>query len=121
MNAQCCRAVTSGESRHETSAARTTYDGSQLPTRARRCLDIAGWVVSGAVLVLLPKCPVCLAAYVVMGTGVGLSLTTATALRMVLILLSVATVSYLAGQRGHRFLPLVFLGNRSLGKRQSKE
>ncbi len=38
-----------------------------------------------AILVLVPKCPACLAAHVTLWTGLGLSLSTATYLRWVLL------------------------------------
>jgi hypothetical protein len=50
--------------------------------KARR---LAGWLLPGGLLVLMPKCPVCLAAYVAIFTGAGLSMPIAQGLRAVVI------------------------------------
>jgi hypothetical protein len=55
-------------------------------------------MVSGLVLTLMPKCPVCVAAYVAAWTGLGISLTTATYLRIALLMVSVTALAYLAAK-----------------------
>jgi hypothetical protein len=67
----------------------------KTPAWVRRVREIFAWSLPSAILVLLPKCPACLAAYVTLWTGLGLSLTTATYLRWVLLFLCVASLLFL--------------------------
>jgi hypothetical protein len=70
----------------------------QTTTWLRRLRDVLEWLLPSAILVLMPKCPACLAAHVALWTGLGLSLSTATYLRWVLLLLCVAALLLLIAQ-----------------------
>lgn len=65
----------------------------------KRFYEISGWLASGALLVALPKCPACIAGYVMLWTGVGLSFSTATYLRYAALALSIAALLILAYYR----------------------
>jgi hypothetical protein len=57
-----------------------------------------GFIFPSAVLVLLPKCPACIAAYVAMGTGIGLSVAAATYLRIAIVSLCLLAMVYFAAR-----------------------
>ena len=63
---------------------------------ARRLSTIAGSILPGAVLVLLPKCPLCLAAWLTVATGVGFSAAAAAWVRGTLVAFWVATLALAA-------------------------
>ena len=74
------------------------------PRRAiGRGIALAEWAGPAAVLALLPKCPLCLAAYVAFATGIGMSVAAATYLRTGLVVLSVALLALAAARRAVRF------------------
>jgi hypothetical protein len=79
----CCDAATNGRA--------TTW--------ARSVREIVAWVLPSAILVLVPKCPACLAAHVTLWTGLGLSFSTATYLRWLLLLLCIASLLFLVVNR----------------------
>jgi hypothetical protein len=70
----------------------------------RRCWEVAQWAFPSAILALLPKCPMCLAAHVAVWTGIGLSLSTATYLRWALLILCVASLLFLVVKRLGRYV-----------------
>ncbi len=61
----------------------------------RRIAKVIQWAIPITTLALVPKCPMCVAAYVVLFTGIGLSLSAAAAMRWALIALSVAALACL--------------------------
>ncbi len=79
----------------------------RTPTRVRGVREVFAWVLPGAILVLVPKCPACLAAHVTFWTGLGLSLLTATYLRWAMLFLSVAALLFLIAERLDRIRTIV--------------
>ena len=67
--------------------ARTVGGGPRL-----RSAKAAGWVLPGAVMVLMPKCPACVVAYVAIVTGAGISVSAAAHLRVLVLVVCVATL-----------------------------
>jgi hypothetical protein len=55
------------------------------PAWARRTRSVAEWALPVTALALVPKCPACLAGYVLLATGIGLSVTAAAAVRWTII------------------------------------
>ena len=62
----------------------------------RRGISASAWLLPGSLLVLMPKCPVCFAAYVALFTGVGISIPAASELRLFLIIACCASILLLA-------------------------
>jgi hypothetical protein len=77
---------------------------SPRPTGWARIASAARWSLPAAGLMLAPKCPMCIAAYVAIVTGAGISLPAAANLRIVFIALCAASLLYLASNRIWRYL-----------------
>ena len=76
--------------------------GPRAGVVARRAAGIAQWVAPAATLALLPKCPLCVAAYVALFTGISLSAAAATYLRGGLVTLCITSLVLLIGRRAYR-------------------
>jgi len=79
-------------------------ENSRLRTFPRRCADVLGWIIPGVIMAMLPKCPMCLAAYIAIWTGVGISLSAAAHLRMSLLVLSVGLALFMAAKNTSRLI-----------------
>jgi hypothetical protein len=91
----------------ESSAAKKSVAVTVHSLFARRCHGVAGWMLPAGGLVLLPKCPACLAAYVAIVTGIGISVSAATYLRMLLFTICIVTITYFAAIRGCRLFAAI--------------
>jgi len=76
-------------------------------TWAPRVREILAWALPSAVLVVMPKCPACLAAYVALLTGFGLSFSTAAYLRWGLLVLCISSLLFVMVNRLDRTRAIV--------------
>ena len=78
--------------------SRASDDVRQQKTWLRRPSGVAGLILPGALLALMPKCPVCLAAYVALCTGLTMSYSSAHILMRTLIALCLGALALLAAR-----------------------
>jgi len=71
----------------------TSRDARQQSTWLRRARELAGWLVPGALLALMPKCPLCLMAYVALCSRVTISCSSAHLLMRTLTALCIGTMA----------------------------
>ena len=81
-----------------------TRCGNRLRRAGRGTSALAQWLVPGAVLVFMPKCPACLAGYVALWSGVGLSLSVASGIRHSLMVVSAGMLLFLVGRLALKLL-----------------
>jgi hypothetical protein len=83
---------------------RTAPGGPHSQSPKSQWLERVRWIVPTGVLALLPKCPMCLAAYFAIGTGIGVSASFASSLRLILVTFCVASLLYCAVSFGRRII-----------------
>lgn len=79
-----------------------TCCGNAQPTLFGRGVVAARWIAPSAILVLIPKCPLCVAAYVALATGFGISFTTAAYIRYTAIAACLVSLTYLVAKFFYR-------------------
>jgi hypothetical protein len=72
--------------------------------RSRRTASFVQWAIPITALALIPKCPACVGAYILLFTGVGLSVSAASVTRWILISLCMAALGYLCIRAVRRVL-----------------
>lgn len=77
---------------------------SDLPPWRRRVGSVVKWGFPALTLALVPKCPACVAGYVLLFTGVGISLPAAAAVRWALIALCVGVLAWSMFRSARRIL-----------------
>ncbi len=78
--------------------ARCCTGGGPSRRLARRLSGAAGSLLPGAMLVLLPKCPLCLAAWLTVVTGVAVPAVAAARIRGLIVVFWAAAVALAAAQ-----------------------
>lgn len=75
-------------------------------------LETSGLIVPASILTLLPKCPMCLAACIALGSGFGLSMSFATYWQWMLVIASAAPLLYLTTRYLGRLITRTFFERR---------
>lgn len=89
---RCCQAAGANDS--------SPLSSARCQTALRwQAISLAGWILPTMALALMPKCPVCVAAYAAAFAGIGMSLTAASYLRTGLITIAVAGLMTMAAAR----------------------
>jgi len=69
-----------------------------------RGFQLVNWLVPGMILAVVPKCPMCFAAYAAGVTGLGMSISTATYVRLLLVTVCLGSLIYLVATSMRRLV-----------------
>jgi hypothetical protein len=84
-------------------AAPKPGSGRRTSAVIRRAWRGIQWLVPAAVMALIPKCPLCVAAYVALFTGVGISVSTAQWIQILMWVFCLTALAYLAVRHWRRW------------------
>jgi hypothetical protein len=101
-NCPFCNLDTGPESEGPESRGPDAGDGKRpigLFRRAWRCIQ---WLFPATLLVLMPKCPLCVAAYVALFTGIGISVSAARWIQILMLVLCLTSLAYLVVRKRRR-------------------
>jgi len=74
-------------------------DGKRPTGLLRRAWRSIQWLLPATLLVLMPKCPLCVAAYVALFTGIGITVSTARWIQILMLVFCLTSLAYLAVRR----------------------
>jgi hypothetical protein len=92
MKNDCCCRVT--ETASNTKEFTGKYKAHSSKTVIQHFIGMIKIVIPPLMLAFIPKCPICLAGYIAVATGLGVSITTATYLRFLLIFLCIGSLLF---------------------------
>lgn len=95
MNSHCCCTPAAPVSPTGVTGGAT----GRVKRGVKRVLGFLEWFLPSAVLALLPKCPMCLAAWLGVATGLGVSVSAAAQLRTGLVIACVAALVLFGARR----------------------
>jgi hypothetical protein len=78
------------------SASPDPGDGKRPTGLLRRAWRSIQWLFPATLLVLMPKCPLCVAAYVALFTGIGITVSTARWIQILMQVFCLTSLAYLA-------------------------
>jgi hypothetical protein len=77
-------------------AAKTIGDNKRPAGIFHRAWRSAQWLFPTALLVLMPKCPLCVAAYIALFTGIGVTAATGRWIQILLLVFCLSSLAFLA-------------------------
>ena len=101
-NCPFCNLEAAPKSVGPNAAGPNSGDGKRPNRLLRRAWESIQWLFPTTLLVLMPKCPLCVAAYVALFTGIGISVSTARWIQILMPVFCLTSLAYLAVRHWRR-------------------